>query len=468
MLGQLRHSVTIKVLFIGVLVLLLLIPMNMIRGVIYERQSLYDAAQYSVMESWGRPQTLAAPILTVPFNKVVVTRHEVEGKAPRIERRVVTRHIHILPTHVHLVGTLETEVRYRGIHEVPVYIADFAVSGSFDELGLEELDLGEGTLRWEDAVVALPISDARPIKSDLLLTIGDASERFEPGGSRVSGFERQIVVPLERFRLIEQSTKAPSAFEFSYRLRLGGSDRIRFLPLGDSTTVDIRSSWPSPSFVGAHAPDQSEITEDGFEAAWKVMHLGRGYPSRWFAGTLDEGMVSESGFGIDLFQPIGTYQAATRAAKYAILFIGLSFTAFFLFEVLAGLRLHPLQYLLVGFANCMFYLLLVALSEHIAFGLAYFLSTLASVLAICGYCSVALAGRLRAALMGAALASTYGFLYLTLNQEDYAMLGGAVGMFVALVVLMYVTRNINWYEVGDTIPTTMGLVSADPDEGERD
>ena len=461
MLGQLRNSVTVKMLFIGLLILLLLIPMNMIRGVIYERQGLYEVAQFSVMESWGRPQTLAAPILTVPFNKVVVTRHEVEGQAPRVERRVVTRYVHILPEHVHFIGTLETEVRYRGIHEVPVYVADFTVSGGFKDLDLEELDLGEGTFRWDDAVLALPVSDARPIKTDLLLTIGDVSQRFEPGGDRIGGFERQIVVPLDGFDLIDEATSAPPAFGFSYRLRLGGSDRIRFLPLGDSTTVDIRSSWSSPSFVGAHAPDQSEITEDGFSAAWKVMHLGRGYPSRWFSGSLDAAVVSESTFGIDLFQPMGTYQAATRAAKYAILFIGLSFTVFFLFEVLARLRLHPLQYLLVGFANCIFYLLLVALSEHIAFGWAYLLSASASVLAIAGYCSAALAGWRRATVMGAALTVTYGFLYLTLNQEDYAMLGGAVGLFGALVMLMYVTRNIDWYHVGDNLPTSMGLTSTE-------
>lgn len=453
MLGQLRNSVTTKVLFIALLVLLLLIPMGMIRDVIAERQGLYNVAQYSVMESWGRPQTLAAPILTVPFDKVVVTHLAVEGEAPRTVRRVVgTREIHILPTQVHLVGTLETETRYRGIHEVPVYVADFAVSGRFDELGLAELDLGEGDLRWGDAFLALPVSDARPIKSDLLLTLGEVSERFEPGGIRVEGFERQIVIPLKRFGFVDEATRTLEDFDFSYRLRLGGSDRIRFLPLGDSTTVDLRSSWRSPSFVGAHAPDQAEITEQGFEANWKVMHLGRGYPSRWFAGKLDMSMVSESEFGINLFQPMGTYQAATRAAKYAILFVGLSFTAFFLFEVLAALRLHPLQYLLVGFANCIFYLLLIALSEHIAFGWAYLISTLASVLAIGGYCSVALAGRGRAALMSVVLAATYGFLYLTLNQEDYAMLGGAVGLFGALVALMYVTRNIDWYKVGVNIP----------------
>lgn len=450
MWAQLRNSVTAKVLFIGFLVLLLLIPMGMIRGVITERNGLYHAAQRSVMASWGRPQTLAAPILTVPYDQVVVYSNGERSPA-------VTSEIHILPTEVHMVGSLETQLRHRGIHEVPVYIADFAVSGRFEDLNLAELGLDEAGLRWEDAVLALPVSDARPIKSDLLLSVGEVSQRFEPGGIRVNGFDRQIVVPLKRFGGVDEATRTPESFSFSYRVRLGGSDRIRFLPLGDSTTVEVRSSWPAPSFVGAHAPDRSQVTDEGFEAAWQVVHLGRGYPSRWFEAPLEPNLVAESAFGVDLFQPVGTYKAATRAAKYAVLFIGLSFIVFFLFEVLAKLRLHPLQYLLVGFANCIFYLLLVALSEHIAFGWAYLVSACASIVAICGYSSVTLAGRGRAAVMTAALTLMYGFLYLTLNQEDYAMLGGAIALFGALVALMYVTRNIDWYEVGG-LPSAAGEI----------
>ena len=188
----------------------------------------------------------------------------------------------------------------------------------------------------------------------------------------------------------------------------------------------LSSAWPSPSFVGAYLPERRDIDATGFSAEWNVLHLGRSYPGEWRNAEIPAARIASSAFGVNLFVPVSTYQKSTRAAKYAILFIGLSFLAYFMFEVFGNLRLHPFQYLLVGFANCLFYLLLLSLSEHTGFDLAYTISAAASTLLVVGYSASILAQRSHAATMLALLAGLYAFLYVALRAEQYAMLIGAV------------------------------------------
>jgi inner membrane protein len=179
-----------------------------------------------------------------------------------------------------------------------------------------------------------------------------------------------------------------------------------------------------------------------------VSGFGRTYPSRWLSTTDPYQVVDDSAFGVNLFVPIGLYQLTDRATKYAIMFIGLTFVAYFLFEILAGLRLHPLQYLLVGFGNAIFYLLLLSLAEHVGFGLAYMLSAAGSIALIAGYSLAVLGDRRRALTMLGILAGLYSFLYLTLNAESYAMLAGSLGLWLILAAVMYLTRKIDWYGAG--------------------
>lgn len=429
-----QESVGWKLLLVAVLVLLLLVPLSMIRGVIAERQGLAYQAEESVMSSWGYPQTVAGPILVVPYEIL-----ETDGKITR----TVTRYAHWLPTTLSVSATLDTEERYRGIYKLPVYTADMDFRGKFDGLSFRGLPVPVESLQFDKAVFALPLSDARPIKNELALEIGGSQLPFEPSARRVVGFEPVIAAELKSL-----ASSLAAGFEFSYRLRLSGAKSLKFLPSGNFTEVTLSSGWSSPSFAGAYLPDERNISEDGFSARWAVQYLGRGFPARWSTGELDGLMPMAAAFGVDLFVPVSRYQVTERATKYGLLFLGLSFTVFFLFEVMAKLRLHPLQYLLVGFGNCLFYLLLLSLSEHVAFGLAFALSALATVASIAGYSAAVLGARGRGLALGGLLAGLYGFLYFTIQQETYAMLSGALALFVALTVLMYVTRRIDWYAVG--------------------
>jgi inner membrane protein len=433
-ISGLRGSSSAKAGVIGLLVLILLIPVGMIRGVINDRHVNSQHSRQEIMRAWGEQQMIGGPILVVPYKLVSVTQYG--------ERLASDGRAYFLPRDLFIDVELVPEIRYRGIHKVPVYTAHARLAGSFDAPTIQGLGVDAAEVDWSRAFLALSITDARPIKNAPEVEINGRRSRFESGGSEIPGIPPQITAPIGE--LIDDSTR-DTDLRFSIELDISGTDRFKVLPFGDETRVNMQSAWPSPSFVGGYLPESREISDEGFSASWRVSSLGRTYPSRWTSA--NAGVVSSeaSAFGVDLFVPIGLYQLTTRATKYTVMFVGLTFVAYFLFEVIAGLRLHPLQYLLVGLANTLFYLLLLSLAEHTGFGLAYLLSALASAGLITGYSLSVLGSRARALLMMLILGILYGVLYLTLRAENYAMLAGSIGLWITLGLIMYLTRRIDWF-----------------------
>ena len=440
LLQRLRASVTAKLLFIGFLVLLLLIPMGMIESVIHERNGLYMAAKHDIMNAWGRGQTIGGPMLILPYR----VRYTDDNGIDRMRQCFA----YFLPERLEARGKLQTEMRYRGIYQVPVYTADLQVSGRFAPPDLARLGIDFADVDWDEAYIAVAVADARGIREPMKLQSDLGEVRFEPGGVKVRGFDPQVVAPIAGIAELTDSAKREAkGFPIAFDLKIKGTEKLAFLPLGDHTEVLLTSAWSSPSFYGAYLPEQRDIDAQGFSAKWKVLNLGRSYPAAWRDGEIAAGSIIASAFGVGLFIPVSTYQKSTRAAKYAVLFIGLSFLAFFMFEVFANLRLHPFQYLLVGFANCLFYLLLLSVSEHTSFALAYALSAGASTFLISGYSLSVLENRGRGLVMFALISGLYGFLYVTLRAEQYAMLIGATALFAILATIMYLTRRLDWYRV---------------------
>lgn len=438
-LSALRRSSLVKVAGIGVLILVLLIPLAMTRDVIHDRSRVHDEAKNEIMRSWGGSQLVSGPILVVPYVRVHVD--------PYMDRTEYPGEVYFLPEELSFDTELETEIRYRGIHEVPVYTANMTVSGRFIAPDMSNLGLDETDIEWQRAYIALPVSDARAIRNAPEISIAGQSIRFEAGGTPIPGFAPQIVAKLAD--TLDETVRS-AAIHFSIDLDVGGTGSLQFLPIGDLTSVEIRSPWPSPSFSGQHLPATRAVRADGFEATWRVASLSRALPARWTSKNFQTDASQTSAFGVDLFMPVGLYQLSDRATKYGILFIGLTFVTYFLFEVLVRLRLHPLHYLLVGFGNVLFYLLLLSFSEHVGFGGAYLVSSLASTSLVGTYSSSILGSRQRAMLVAAMLVCLYGFLYLTLNAESYAMLAGSIGLWLSLALVMYLTRNIDWYHWGRT------------------
>ena len=435
-LGEIKHSSLLKAGSIGFLILVLLIPLAMTRGLIDDRIAVGEVAQADIQRAWGGSQVIAGPILVVPYSTVRVE--------PYGDRQVSGGELHFLPEQLDLDMTLVPEVRYRGVHEVPVYTAMTSIRGQFPAPDTSGLGIDDAVFDWSRAYFSLIVSDARAIRNAPVVRVAGSDFGFGPGGSHVDGFPPQVIAYAD----LSGDNIANGPITFHIDVDFAGTNAVSILPLGDTTSASMTSTWTAPSFSGNHLPETREINEQGFQASWRISSFGRRLPSRWTEQRVEEYALLHTAFGVELYQPVSLYQRTERATKYAVLIIGLTFVAYFLFEVLARLRLHPLQYLLIGLANTLFYLLLLSLAEHLGFGSAYLLSAVASTSMIVTYSASILGNKLRALMVGVVLACLYLFLYFTLNAEIYAMLAGSSGLWITLAAIMYLTRHIDWYGGG--------------------
>jgi inner membrane protein len=333
----------------------------------------------------------------------------------------------------------------RGLFKVVAYKAHLAIGGRFVRPDFSGIRPAAQPL-WEDATISIGIADPRGIAKRTMLKWNGGDVKLVPGvdnsGLFVSGLRGLVGL-------------GPGAdggsLTFALDLDVNGSRELKVLPAGSETTVQLNSTWPHPSFVGAPLPAFRESTAAGFTGRWNVPYFGRGYPPRWTSVGTDAAQVKSradsSALGVGLLLPVDIYQQAERAVKYAALFIVMTFLVFFLWEIVRSRLLHPIQYLFVGFAMCVFYLLLVSISEHLGFDLAYASAAGATTFLIAMYSFHVLGGMAEGAVMGAGLSALYGFLYLLLRLEDYALLAGSVGLFAMLALLMFVTRRVNWYDL---------------------
>jgi inner membrane protein len=427
------RSPILKSVLVGILILLLLAPLAMVGGLIHERQETREEAEREVSGKWGSSQTLAGPVLLVPY---VVRTTDEKGRT-----HVTTSHATLLPRKLEIEGDLAPEIRYRGIYEVPLYAAALDFRGEFALDELEPLGIPPGDVRWADATLSVGVPDPRGIRETVRLAWNGSELDFEPGAGTGSVFQSGI-----HARVGEHLGAGPAlAQPFRFELALNGSSHLSFVPVGQDTQVKLSSVWPDPSFTGAFLPNSRSVTPDGFTADWKLYYLGRSYPQQWKRGDVDSGMLLTSAAGVDLILPVDEYQKSMRSAKYGILFLVLTFGAYFLFEVLGRLRIHPFQYLLVGFALVLFYVLLLSLSEHVGFAAAYAAASLATIALIVAYSGFVLASASKVSGMAALLVGLYVYLYVLLQLGDYALLLGAVGLFAALATVMWITRRVDWY-----------------------
>lgn len=423
----------------GTLVLLLLIPLGMVESVVQERHNTYRGVLREIAGLWSGEQVLTGPILLVPFTEryQVEKQHVGADGEKRVELtwKSCSRTAVILPRSLDLEGTMEPRVRRRGIYEASVYENEIRLSGHFDALQdtVGRLANPDRTteIHWDRAALAIGLTQPRGIVRITSLSETDGL-RFAPGALVTdvlpTGFHAPAV-PVEADR-----------FDFVIGLEIHGSGGFRLAPLGERTRATLTSSWTHPSFYGEVVPDAYEITESGFTANWDLSHLIRAYPQDWLAGT--EVNLSEVTAGVRLFEPVDLYARVTRSVKYGLLFIVLTFLTLGLIELVSGSRLHLLQYLLIGLALALFFLLLIAFAEHRGFGQAYLIASATVVLLNSSYCLAVLPRRALAGLVAAVLGALYGTLYAILQAEDYALLSGTLLLVAALAATMFFTRKL--------------------------
>ncbi len=424
-----------------VLVLLLQIPVVLISQLVEERQERRQAAVDEVSSKWGKAQSITGPALVLPYTHRIT--ETVTGGQP--VTRTETRNAVFLPESLHITGALDSDVRHRGIFSVPVYTLGLVAEGEFIKPRLSELGIEASAVDWKRAHLAVGISDARAIQAATTLTWNDARVAFLPG----SGGFTEIESGIHAMVAISETTER---VRFSFPLSLKGSLRMDVVPFGGNTIVDIKGDHGHPSFQGNWLPSQRTVADESFSATWSIPYLGRSYPQAWTSGEQMQKPIDASRFGVELMDPVDHYHMAARSVKYAGLFILLTFATIWLIEVLAGVRVHAIQYLMLGAALCLFYLLELSLSEHLGFPLAYVIAS-AGVVGMVGAYSVVVLRRLsRALCVGAGVTLLYGYLYLLLMNEDYALLIGSVGLFVILAAIMFATRRVDWYASGAAPP----------------
>jgi inner membrane protein len=431
---QIHRSVLLRLFGIGCLALVLQIPIGLISGLIGERQERRDRAVGEVAAKWGRAQVLTGPALIIPYRERW-TEHQAGGL---VVERSRWNSLTVLPERLRFAGRVDSETRRRGIFSIPVYRLRLEVSGEFQPPALAELGVDPESVAWSKTQLAVGIQDVRAIQSSARLSWNGRMIPYAAGAAGLESAEQGIHAAVgEPFAV----ARAP----FSLALDLNGSAGLYFAPFGRETTAELRSNWSSPSFQGQWLPARRTVAQDGFEAAWSVPALGRNYGQAWTRGQVNAATLRASRFGVDLISPVDAYRMAHRSAKHAALFLVLTFGTIWLAEVLSSARVHPIQYLLLGAAMCMFYLLELSLAEHLGFGSAYALASCAVAGLVAAYSRVALRNPRRSAAVAGVVGSLYLYLYCVLINEDYALLLGSLALFLALAVAMFLTRKIDWY-----------------------
>lgn len=437
------RSLGLKLILVGALAFILWIPCLMIYALVWERSTRAEGVRSEIYELAGGEQTISGPIIIVPA--------EIDTGKRTALGEPVTRRVSVAftPQQLSINAAVNTSIRKRSIFDATIYDADLAFDGKFGPLTPPRISEGTATYFWNDAELVVKFageSSLKGVRANPVLSIGGnpVNETFEPG-IRIETSDDNIYAAASGVRIPLPISDPATGFSFALKMPLSGGGAISFAPVGEETSVTLTADWPHPSFQGARLPDARSIDAKGFSAEWRVPYLARSLPRSFIA---DPGLISlDSGktFGVSLVSTDSPYQSVNRALKYALMFVGIVFLTFFLIEATMGGRAHPAQYILLGLAQVVFYLLVLSFAEHIGFETAFFGAAGATVFLSGLYAATVFHSIWRGIIAFLAFSGAYGLIYLLMKSEDYALLIGSVAAFGAVALTMTVTRNLDWY-----------------------
>ena len=455
----LTESIMIKLLSIGFLTLILMIPASWIEDLINERQTRADDVIREVSDKWSGSQTISGPVLVIPFTKIEKVKRWDDGK--QVEEEIESVHkAFFLPDDFKVQGKVKPQLLHRGIFDVAVYGSEITMESQFTSPDFSGWNIPDEQVHWQEAMLVNSISDLRGIDANPSIESGDKKFMAEPSsdiGIRLNKYAMAgstaystsnpadkslyvtsgIVVPLG------MTTRADFTGQFKVSLSLKGSESLYFVPVGKSTQVDLSGEWTSPSFEGKLLPADRTLDDAGFSATWKVLSFNRPFSQKWIN---DEQALDGAEFGVRLLIPADQYQKSTRTAKYHALIIILAFTALFLVEITSKIKIHPFQYILIGVALIIYYTLLLSLSEHVGYNVAYLISSLATTALVTFYASTFLQSRQFVWLFTGLMSCFYIFIFVIIQVQDFSLLIGSIGLFLIIGLVMYFSRNIKWYK----------------------
>ena len=434
-----RHHTSVKLVVIILISLIFLIPQIIIQNLIDERNLTMEEASSDIKEKSGGPNNVSGPY--IKLTEIATSENDTPDENETDE------YCYILPESLEITGNLEASFLHRGIFEYPVYEVPLVISGEF-VLPKEFESQRDKQWNFEKAYVRLDVSTLRNVRDNVVVSLDGQKFSMQPNNSAILECEVDL-----------RSLLNGETVKFSIELPLKGAESLKFTPLGRTTTVNLTSNYATPSFNGSYLPDEREVTANGFSASWKVLSINRDYPqvytksySREPTNYIDVELirkdlaVSNSSFGVELIVPVEQYQQTTRAVKYSMLIILLTFATVFFFETRKAKPIHPVQYLLIGAALIVFYTLLLSFSEHISFSLSYLISAVMTVGLIVAFVATIMKDFKTTLGLGALLVLLYAFIYVLLQLESYALLVGSIGVFIIIGVAMFGSRKIDWYK----------------------
>ena len=426
-----KNRITIRGLMVAFIILILMIPMSNVSSLVHEREGRYHEVSAEISSKWATHQTINGPVLVIPY---------LELSSQKVMERKLS---YFLPQSLNIDIDVKPQIRRRSIYEVVVYQSEIKLAGVFDKLNIQSLNILESNVLWDEAFINLGLTDFRGIEDQVIMSWDDPLDSvknqefiFEVGAVGNDFITTGLRIPMPFLNLRNNS------HTFDIKMKLRGSENLAVVPTGKTTLVNMKSTWAHPSFTGSFLPtDKAKINEHGFEANWKVLDLNRNFPQLFKDTKYD---LTNASFGVNFKQGSDLYSKTTRSVKYAFLFISLTFAAYFFIDIFQKKQVHAFQYVLIGLALCIFYTLLLSISEYLNFDLAYIIASSAIIGMVALYTAAVFENRRIAAMFSGVLILLYGFIYVLIQLQDWALLLGSIGLFLVLALVMYYSRKVDW------------------------
>jgi inner membrane protein len=433
-----RNSITARMLVVGFLLLVLLIPLEFVKSLINERAYRQEEVVREINVKWGNEVLLSGPIVKIPYK--VISEEKIfneKSNSYYTKTKETIENAYFFPDKLNIASQVDTKPLNRSIYESVVYTAAIDVKGDFPKIDFSNTDILDENILWEKTTVFLKTSNLKGIKTTPVVNLASVELSMTPQ------YSTEYLNTIQSNYIANAKEIFAAPLPFSFNLKINGSESLKFLPIGKETDATMKSNWHSPSFDGNFLPEDTnkEISQDGFTATWRILQINRKFEQSFFGYLPD---LSASAFGTKLIIPVDEYQKSERTAKYGILVIGLTLLVFLLIQLVSKVYIHPFQYMMIGLALVMFYTLLISISEHSNFFKAYAIAAFSVLALITVYSRVILKGFKFPLLICASLASLYGFIYVIIQLENYALLVGSIGLFLILTIIMFASRRIDW------------------------
>lgn len=434
------QSNTAKMLMVGLLTLILLIPLSFVQNLIQERSQRKDEVVNEVTETWGKDITFYGPILKIPYKSYIETSiTNPVTKQIEIEKKASIQYAYFFPEKLKNTSNVKREIPLkRALYKYVAFSAAMKFEGSFAKPDFEKLQINQEDILWDKASIVVKTTNLKSIKSDLNIKLNSQPFVFESKNQ-----SDKIYGELETNLFNYSNLSSNTDLNFDFSILYNGSNSVKFIPIGKSTMVSIDSNWDSPSFEGSFAVEGAtkKITKDGFHADWKIFQINRPFSQQHLNSIPNLDTYS---FGVKLIETVDEYQQNERVSKYGFLVIGLTFLVFFLIQTISKIKIHIFQYSMIGLALIMFYTLLISITEHSSFQIAYLIASISVIAMIVIYSVSILKNKKFPIFIGASLTALYSFIYVIIQLENYALLVGSIGLFLILGAVMYFSRKIDW------------------------